>query len=80
MVSLIHKPKWVTPMLVQDTNALLPAVHLPRETIELAQDLQRALDAIQAQQGEGQITLKVCQGKIPFIDWTFRTFRKLTKR
>lgn len=67
-------------MLCQDTNSLLPAVHIPRETIELAQDLQRALDAIQAQEGEGQITLKVAQGKIPFIDWTFRTFRNKLKK
>lgn len=66
-------------MQCQDTGGL-EVVHIPRETIELAQDLQNALNAIQAQNGEGQIVLKVQQGQIPFIDWTFRTFRKLKKK
>lgn len=78
MVSLSHKPMWGAPMLCQDTNGMIEAVHIPEETIRLARDLQPIIDAIRAHdRGEGEITLKIQRNKIPFIDWTVRTFRKI---
>ena len=65
-------------MLCQDTGSL-EAIHIPRETIELARDLQPIIDAIRAHdRGEGEISIKIQRNKIPFIDWTVRTFRKIT--
>lgn len=65
-------------MRCQDTNGMLEAVHIPEATIRLAQDLQPIIDAIRAHDhGEGEITLKIQRNKIPFIDWTVRTFRKI---
>lgn len=50
---------------------------IPRHVLELAQELYAIIEAIESYgHGEGQITLKVQPGRtIPFIDWTFRTFR-----
>lgn len=63
-------------MLCSDTGGM-EAVHIPRETVELAQELQSVLDAISAKgHGDGEIKLTVTKGKIPFIDWTFRQFRR----
>lgn len=62
-------------MQCSDTGSF-EAIHLPRETVELAQELQSVIDAITAQgHGDGEIKLTVTKGKIPFIDWTFRKFR-----
>lgn len=62
-------------MQCQDTGSM-EVIHVPRETVELAQELQSVLDAITAQgHGDGEIRLTVTKGKIPFIDWTFRKFR-----
>lgn len=63
-------------MQCSDTGSM-DAIHIPRETIELAQELQSVLDAITVQgHGDGEIKLTVTKGKIPFIDWTFRKFRR----
>lgn len=57
----------------------MEVIHIPDETIALARDLQPIIDAIRAHDhGEGEITLKIQRNKIPFIDWTVRTFRKIT--
>lgn len=61
-------------MLNSDTGSMEA---IPRETIELAKEIQAALDAMAKQgQGDGEIKLTVTKGKIPFIDWTFRQFRR----
>lgn len=66
-------------MQCRDTAGLLPAIHIDDEVIALARDLQPIIQAIRAyDHGEGEITLKVQRNKIPFIDWTVRTFRKMT--
>lgn len=53
------------------------AIHLPRETVELAREIQSVIDAIRVQgHGDGEIKLTVSKGKVPFIDWTFRQFRR----
>ena len=63
-------------MQCQDTGSM-EVIHVPRETVELAIELQSAIDAMSAQgHGDGEIKLTVTKGKIPFIDWTFRKFRK----
>lgn len=52
-------------------------VHIPDDIIELAQEIQSGIDALNAQgHGDGEIKLTVTKGRIPFIDWTFRKFRK----
>lgn len=62
-----------------DTAGLLPAIHIDDEVIYLARDLQPIIQAIRDYgHGEGEISIKVQRNKIPFIDWTVRTFRKLT--
>ena len=68
-------------VLCQDTRGDLEAVHIPKETIELAQELQAALDTITNYgAGTGQISMQVQHGKIPFIDWTFRKIRSVRKK
>lgn len=63
-------------MQCSDTGSM-NAIHIPRETVELAQELQTVIDALNAQgHGDGKIELTVTKGKIPFIDWTFRKFRR----
>jgi len=67
-------------MLCQDTAGELPAIHISKPAIELAAELMPILDAIQAYgQGDGQITIPVKHGHIPFIDWAFRYFRNKKK-
>lgn len=62
-------------MLCSDTSGKLPAIHLSREIIELAEELQPALAAIRAYGTEGSITLKVMHGHIPAIEWAVRKLR-----
>jgi hypothetical protein len=67
-------------MQCSDTGSM-EAIHIPREIVELAQEIQSGIDALNAQgHGDGEIKLTVTKGKIPFIDWTFRKFRMLTKK
>ena len=62
-------------MQCQDTGSM-EVIHIPRETVELAQEIQAAVDAMSSQgHGDGEIKLTVTKGRIPFIDWTFRKFR-----
>lgn len=66
-------------MLCQDTGST-EAIHIPKETIELARDLQDAITTINTYgSGTGHISLQVQHGKIPFIDWTFRKMRTIRK-
>lgn len=59
----------------------MEAIHIPRETIELAQDLQAAINTINTHgDGTGQISMQVQHGKVPFIDWTFRKIRNIRKK
>jgi hypothetical protein len=67
-------------MQCRHTGGRMEAVHIPDETIELAQDLQAALDTIkQYGDGTGQISMQVQHGRVPFIDWTFRKMRRKPK-
>ena len=68
-------------MLCQDTGCT-EAIHIPKDVIELAQELNIVLEAIDKYgQGQGEISLKVQPGrKIPFIDWTARKFRAVTSK
>lgn len=53
----------------------MEAIHIPKETIELAQELQSVLGTIRANgQGDGTITVKVTGGRIGFLDFTIRRF------
>lgn len=62
-------------MKCQDTAGETPAIHVSEEALKIAQQIEPVLESIRKHShGEGQITLKVLRGKIPFIDWTFRTF------
>lgn len=66
-------------MRCQDTGST-EVIHIPREIVELAQEIQSGIDALSAQgHGDGEIKLTVSKGKIPFIDWTFRKFRRSKK-
>lgn len=66
-------------MICSDTGST-EVIHLTREIVELAQEIQSGIDALNAQgHGDGEIKLTVTKGKIPFIDWTFRKFRKLKR-
>ena len=68
-------------MICQDTSGEMGAIHLPKETIELARELQDVLNAINTYgNGTGQISLQVQHGKIPFIDWTFRKIRQIRSK
>jgi hypothetical protein len=62
-------------MLCSDTGSM-EAIHIPRETIELAQQLQPVLDMIRKEgRGEGEITIKVTGGKIrKFFEFAGRWF------
>lgn len=61
-------------MLCQDTGST-EAIHVTREAIELAQELQSVLGTIRTQgQGDGTITVKVTGGRIGFLDLTMRRF------
>ena len=55
-------------MLIQDTNGLIPAVHVPEETIRIAQKIQRIEEFFREENtgGNGEITikLKVVGGKL----------------
>jgi hypothetical protein len=67
-------------MQCSDTGSM-DAIHIPRETIELAQELQTVMDAIRTYgDGTGQISMQVQHGKIPFIDWTFRKIRNIRNK
>lgn len=62
------------------TNADGTQVDIPRHIVELAQEIQAGIDAMNAQgHGDGEIKLTVTKGRVPFIDWTFRKFRKQAK-
>jgi len=67
-------------MQCHDTGCM-EAIRIPKPVIELAQELNTIIEAIEIYgQGEGQITMKIQPGrKIPFIDWTFRKFRNIKK-
>lgn len=67
-------------MLCSDTAGCLPAIHIDREVIELAQELQPALAAIRQYGTEGSITLRVQHGHIPAIEWAVRKLRAAKKR
>lgn len=61
-------------MQCSDTGSM-DAIHIPRETIELAQELQSVLSTIRVVgQGDGTITVKVTGGRIGFLDCTIRRF------
>lgn len=67
-------------MLCQDTGCT-EAIHIPKETIELAQELQEAINTIKTYgNGTGQISMQVQHGKIPFIDWSFRRIRSIRNK
>lgn len=55
-------------MVYQDTNGLLPAVHVSKETIEMAQKIQRIEALIREENSGGNgeiiIKLKVSSGKL----------------
>ena len=63
-------------MLCSDTNGAMPAIHISKNTLDLAVELETIINAIETLgQGEGQIIMKVQPNRhIPWIDWTFRKF------
>ena len=67
-------------MQCHDTGCL-EAIRIPKQVIELAQEINTVLDAIDMYgHGQGQIIIPVQPGrKIPFIDWTARKFRNLKR-
>lgn len=61
-------------MWCHDTGSM-EAIRIPKETIELAQEMESALQTIRTNgQGDGTITVKVTGGKIGFLDFTIRRF------
>lgn len=62
-------------MLCSDTAGQLPAIHIPKEVIDLAQELQPMIETIRLYGAEGSITLKIQHGFVPVIEYMFRRFR-----
>ncbi len=63
-------------MLCTDTQGEMPAIHLPREVVELAADLEPIITAIRHHgTGNGHITLFMSNGHIPIIEWASKLFR-----
>lgn len=61
-------------MICSDTGST-EAIHISREAIELAQELQSVLGVIRTNgQGDGTITVKVSGGRIGFLDLSIRRF------
>lgn len=67
-------------MICSDTGST-EAIHVSREAVELAQELQSVLGVIRTSgQGDGTITVKVSGGRIGFLDFTIRRFFGKSKR
>ena len=66
-------------MQCQDTSGQLPAIHVDRQVLELAQELMPIIDAIGKQSPKGSILLSIEHGFVSAIDFTARRFRKKPK-
>lgn len=66
-------------MRCQDTSGQLPAIHIDKAVLELAQELMPIIEAIGKQSPEGSILLTIRHGWVAAIDFTARRFRKKPK-
>ena len=71
---LVLKRIWGCVMQCSNTGEM-DAIHIPKEVIELAQEIYPAMTFVQANGGEGTITMKVKGGRASTVECALRWFR-----